>query len=55
MQQEMFEEVIHEMPAGKLCEIYPKKMAYTEKTVEQVFRKLSDIYSVGKERICCLY
>ncbi len=55
MQQEMFEEVIHEMPAGKLCGIYLKKMAYTEKTVEQVFKKLSGIYSVGKERICCLY
>lgn len=55
MQQEMFEEVIHEMPAGKLCGICLEKMAHTEKTVEQVFRKLSDIYSVGKERICCLY
>ena len=31
MQQEMFEEVIHEMPAGKLCGIYLKKMSYTEK------------------------
>lgn len=46
MQQEMFEEVIHEMLAGKLCGICLSKISYTEKTVKQVFRKLSDIYSV---------
>lgn len=55
MQQEMFEEVINEMLTGKFCGICLAKMSYTDKTVEQVFRKVSDIYSVGKERICFLY
>lgn len=55
MQQEMFEEVINEMLTGKFCGICQAKMSYTDKTVEQVFRKVSDIYSVEKERICCFY
>lgn len=55
MQQEMFEEVINEMLTGKFCGICLAKMSYTDKTVETVFRKVSDIYSVGKERICCFY
>ena len=59
MQQEMFEEVIREMPAGKFCRICLAKIPYTDKTVEgylndqlcadlcydyeQVFKKLSGI------------
>lgn len=55
MQQEMFEEVINKMLTGKFCGICLAKLSYTDKTVEQAFRKLSGIYSVGKERICCFY
>lgn len=55
MQHEMFEEVINKMLTGKICGICLAKMSYTDKTVEPVFRKVSDIYSVGKERICCFY
>lgn len=67
MQQEMFEEVINEMLTGKFCGMCLSKMHYADKAVEgycntqrcsdyeQVFRKVSDIYYVGKERICFLY